>query len=300
MTWRFRGTTVEVLEKDSLANFFGRILDKEDFIATVYGPKGIGKSMSTLQLASEICAEFEVKEDVVFSLNDFYDTMENGKAKHRRVKILDDFGSELDPSEGMFDPAKHTSHYFQMSRTFHTGYFITTPNKAYINKNTRERIADYYIELISKNERAGFCVAKIHHIQKNIRMDKTYNHCLCVSPMGLINNKGVGRKVWEWVLPRPRKELMNEYLPLRELKGVNQLKHSAEEVRKYFGKDKSVGECAAEIVAEIKDKGLYIKELRNGGKRINYDLIAGIKGLGAKKIKTVKALVEQEINVDNL
>lgn len=300
MTWRYKGTTVEVLEQDSLADFFGRLLDKEDFVATVYGPKNIGKSVSTIGLASEICPAFKLSEDVVFTLEDFYDTMENGKQKYRRVKILDDFGSELDPSEGMFDPAKHTSHYFQMSRTFHTGYFITTPNKAFINKNSRERIADYYIELVSKNESAGFCVAKIHHLQKNIRMDKTYNHCLCISPTGKINNKGLGRKVWEWVLPRPDKKLINEYIPLREIKGVNQLKRSAEEVRKYYGKEKGVKELADEIISEIRDKSMYLKELRNGGKRIDYALIEASKGIGGRRIKQLKALVEQEIDITNL
>lgn len=294
MTWKYKQVETVVLRTDSLAQYFGRILDTADFICTVYGPKGIGKSISTIGLCMQICPEFSVKEDIVFTLEDFYETMEKGKQKYHRVKILDDFGSELDPYEGMFDPAKHTSHYFQMSRLFHTGYFITTPNKAFINKNSRERLADYSIEITAKNEDAGFCLAKVHQLKKNIRLNKTFYYSLYVDENGVINSKGLGRKVWEWVLPRPPQEVIEEYLPLREKKGLDQLKKSADEVRKYFRSGGNITALAKEVVKRI-EGGEFIRVKSNGKRLVDYPLIELEYNLGSKRIRQLRSLIEQKI-----
>jgi hypothetical protein len=263
--WAYNKSRAYVLKTDSLAHYFRRILDSgNDFKATVYGPNNIGKSESIIELCRQICPEFKLEEDVVFTLEDFYDVMENGQAKRWRVKILDDFGSELDPSEGMFDPAKHCKHYFETSRTFATGYFITTPNKKYINKDTRDRIADYFIELKIKNSSAKYVTGVVHWIQQNNRLSKLYNHSLCLGSNGLINNKDQGPKFLGWVFYPPPKEIHEAYVPLRIAKGRKNLDAGLADFKSISGPQKTVDEIVAEVWA---NKAEYTK-FTAGGKLI--------------------------------
>jgi hypothetical protein len=246
--WTYKKSQTLVLKTDSLANYFRRILDSgNDFKATVYGPPNIGKSESIIELCRQICPTFKLEEDVVFTLKEFYDVMESGENKRWRVKILDDFGSELDPVEGIFDPAKHCKHYFETSRTFTTGYFITTPNKKYINKDTRDRIADYFIELKTKNTSARFVTGVVHWIQQNNRLEKLYNHSLCLGSNGLVNNKDMGDKIWGWTFYPPPEEIHKQYLPLRLAKGQRNLDAGIADFKSLDGKDKSVDEIVAEV-----------------------------------------------------
>jgi hypothetical protein len=282
--WRFRQSHRAILETDTLAKYFQRQLDIGDFIACVYGPKGIGKSESTIELCRQICPEFTLEEDVVFTLESFYDVMNNGREKRYRVKILDDFGSELDPVEGMFDPARHTSHYFQTSRTFNTGYFITTPNKKFINKDTRDRIADYYIELKKKNVIQKFTTGVVHWIQQNNRLEKLYNHSLCIGPNGLINNRDYGDKAWEWTFYPPPKPIHDAYIPLRETKGRMNLEKGAADFRKVSDSNKSVDEIVKEVLLDI-DK--YSKTTAKGKVILNLGLISADKAVSKTSNKMV-------------
>ena len=279
--WTHNKSRPYVLKTDSLAHYFRRILDSgNDFKATVYGPNNIGKSESIIELCRQICPEFKLEEDVVFTLEDFYDVMENGKEKRWRVKILDDFGSELDPSEGMFDPAKHCKHYFETSRTFATGYFITTPNKKYINKDTRDRIADYFIELKTKNTSAKFVTGVVHWIKQNNRLAKLYNFSLCLGPNGLINNKAYGSKFLGWVFYPPPKEIHDAYVPLRISKGQRNLDAGIADFKSISGVQKTVDEIVSEVWENKDDYTRYTK----GGKCLwRKPKIAADKGIGSVK-----------------
>jgi hypothetical protein len=294
---KFRRSNRIILETDSLANYFRRQLDVGDFVATVYGPKNIGKSESTIELCHQICPEFNLDEDVVFTLGAFYDVMENGREKKWRVKILDDFGSELDPTEGMFDPARHTSQYFQTSRTFNTGYFITTPNKKFINKDTRDRIADYYIEIKKKNVKGRFTTGVVHWIQQNNRLERFYNHSLHLGPNGLVNNRDYGDKIWEWTFYPPPKHISDHYKPLREQKGIDNLERGAADFKKVSDNDKSEEELAREVLGNITK---YARKTVKGKVIFNKGLIAYEKNLGSKRMPKVMALIEELISNDDI
>jgi len=213
--WGYKVSKVAILDTDSLANYFRRVLEKGDFSCTVYGDKGMGKSLSTIGLCRKICPDFKISEDIVFYMGDFYECLSEKYIKKWGVKILDDFGSELDARRSMESTAINFSHYFHTSRTYNQGYFITTPVKSWLNKDTRDRVANYFMEIISKNEQGGYVLAKLFYLQCNNTTNKTYRHSLCVSASGRVNNKGIGSPVSSWTLYKPDKEIEDEYLPYR-------------------------------------------------------------------------------------
>jgi hypothetical protein len=297
--WKYKAPTPVVVEPLTLPNFFRRILDdKEDFVATVYGQKRIGKSESTIQLCRQICPEFDLEEDVVFSLEDFYDTMKSGEQKRWRVKILDDFGSEMDPIEGMFDVNRHTKQYFETSGTFCTGAFITTPNPKFISKDMRDRLADFFIDIKTKNEVGGFCTGIIHYIQRNNKLGKNYYHSLRFSPLQeRINNKGIGYKIWNYVFYPPPPEVSVIYKPLRAMKGERNLERGKADFRKMGEQKKSVEEIVEEIFA---DQGEYTQVKKSGKIYVDKGLVAYKFNLGQGNLLKVISLVKKKLGETNI
>jgi len=292
LPFKYRRTIRTVLKTDSLANYFRRVLNEKHFVATVYGPPGIGKSESMIELARNICPEFKLKEDLVFDLESLYDAMEKDVLKKWEVKILDDFGSELDPSDAMFDPAKHFSHHLQTARTMPRGYIITTPNKKYINKTTRDRLADYFIELKKKNTHLNCVSGVVHWIQQNNRTEKQYNHCLCISPDGIINHKEVGDKVWEFTFNPPPKEMHDEYIPLRIAKGERNMAAGRADYKKSENKRKDSSDVIDEIWPNIEK---YLKRKDSGRVIINKSMIEVDTGIGGKKSLQVEGLIRRRL-----
>lgn len=292
--WRRKKPVRVMFPAGSLAQLFRRILNNNDFVAVVYGPKGIGKSETIIQLCRLICPEFRLEDDIVFSLDEFYDTMDKTEGKHWPVKLLDDFGSEMDPREGMFDRSRNAVHHFQTSRTFGVGSFITTPNPKFINKDMRERLADFYIELKQK-VRNRFVMGTIQYNQSNYRYEKTYGHSLRVSYGGNINNRNVGHKIWSYVFYPPPKEVHEAYVPLRELKGRMNFEKGAAGFRDAAGKKqtRNVMEIVDEIIAKQDEFVHYAKS--SGRAVVDSGLVsANYPGLRVKELKQAISLVRQK------
>lgn len=216
--WTYKTPKPVILDSDVLAGYFARILRKgEDFAVTVYGNKRTGKSITTaelIRLIAEINKKpFSIKNDIVFYLKDFYELMQ--RADRLTGKMLDDFGSEADSKRSMEQSSIDLTHFFHTSGTEGVGYFITTPTSGWINKDIRERVANYFIWIIRKNDNPRFVTAKVFYLQKNETKKKVYMHNLSLSPSGRVNNKGIGNPITEWTLYPLPKELEEEYYPYR-------------------------------------------------------------------------------------
>lgn len=258
--WRYKTTFKKRTDSYFISRFFRHLLDGKDFLITAYGEKDVGKSQSMIQLARLICPDFTIEDDVVFTLEEFFGAMHDGKDKKWRVIVLDDFGTELNPKEVMETLAKITSEYMQVSRMFKTGYIITTPNKAFINKDTRDRLADYYIELKYKNIDANYSSGIIQQVQKNIKTDKAYYHNLH-DLNGELNNQGMGIKVWDYHFYPLPKEQQDIYVPLRRAKGERGLQKGVQYYADMKRGSKSIDDIAWEVWDNL-DK--YTKQTKAG------------------------------------
>lgn len=296
VAWRYNKPTALMVDPLTLPNFFRMILNTTDFVCTVYGIKNIGKSQSIIELARQICPDFCLEEDVVFTLEDFYESMEKGKDKRWRIKILDDFGSEMDPVEGMFDINRHTSQYFQTSRTFKTGAFITTPNPKFINKDMRDRLTDFTLEIKSRNRRAGYTIATLQFIQRNIKYSRNYFHNLTYNP-GLqalrLTRKKCGYNCWSYVLYPPPQEIRDEYEPLRELKGRRNLARGRADFLKLKATKMSIDEI---VDAVMEEPGKYTSYRKSSGKLyIDKGLIAYTFGVGSGDMQKVTSVLRLKL-----
>lgn len=248
--WKFKGSEEISSEttdrKDSLAAYFRRKLRRRSFIANIFGEPGSGKSWAAISLCEDIDDKFS-KSDVAFGIDNFYESMLGGTSK---VRLMDDFGSELDPHEHMLEMGKATNHFFQKMRTFKTGLFITTPNRMDINKNTRERRATYYMEVVEVDEKQKMSKIKVQRIQVDNKSGMVYYHNLKLSPSGQITDKGKPqwRKIKYFWLPQPTKQLREWYLPFRDEIARKQLEKSALTAKSTLGKAKTIAEITAEII----------------------------------------------------
>ena len=287
---KYKGSSPMSLEVDSLSDFFRREIDEGSPNILCVGPSGIGKSESMLELIRLICPTFNLEQDLIFTLEEFWDKIDKGKNRRWCCKLLDDFGSELDATRGMTNEARDIIHYLQTIRTDHIALFITTPVKGFLNKDIRDRIADYFIEIKRKNKTAKFSQGVIHYKQRNNVIGKTYHHSLCIDGRGLINNKDRGTKAWGWVFYPPPKEIHEAYLPLRASKADANREKGQKSSRKL--RDKMQTE--AQTVEKIMDKiGEYIKINSRGKPVLNKDLIGADYELGDRPLKRICAKIEQ-------
>lgn len=274
---------------DTLAKYFQRVLDTTDAVVTIYGRKNAGKSWASMSLGEDVCPSFS-KKNVVSTLDQFYDHMENGGSEKYKVMCLDDFGSELDPGEYMLDPGKKTMHYLQKSRTLHVLYILTTPNARFIPKALRDRLADYQCEILWNNSRTGETCIKVQKIQVNVKSDVVYFHNLFMSDDGIINHEGVGRKMPEHIIFKPTDKLISWYLPMRDKLAEDQLKHSANETRRATLKKENIQTIAEKVAKRIEE---YTKSPR-GKIVLDRDLVCLDFGIGGRRVLQVDAWLKAE------
>ena len=229
--WSYKVSRPISLDSIYLAKYFANILKRgEDFSATVYGEKRVGKSITTAELIRKINTinnvPFSIKGDIVFYLKDFYKIM--NLAQPYGCKMLDDFGSEADSKRSMEKKAIQLRHYFETSGTNKVGYFITTPTQGFINKDLRDRVANYFIWIKKKNPNQNTVSATIWYLQKNEAKKKIYTHNLFITASGTVNNRGLGYPITEWTLPPLPKDLEDEYYPYRLEKAAKNLSNAEE------------------------------------------------------------------------
>lgn len=285
---------------DLLAGYFAGILRSgKDFSVNVYGAKGVGKSITTAELIRNIHARnkkpFSLKKDIVFYLDEFYAAV--NPPRPYTCKMLDDFGSEADSKRSMENKSINLIHYFHTSRTNKMGYFVTTPTKQWINKDLRDRVANYFIWITKQNKKHNFVTAKITYQQRNEITDKTYTHHLSITPEGIINNKGIGTQIKEWILYPLPQELIEEYNPYRLEKAQKNLekgqKQLQEEQEKQTKKTFNPIPIADEIMKEI-DK-YYTIPLGRKKKALDAGLIQTKFNLGARKYLQIRSELTRRI-----
>ena len=287
--WKFRGS--EEIEgesterKDSLAAYFRRKLRRRSFIANIFGEPGSGKSWAAISLCEDIDTLFS-KSDVAFGIDNFYESMLGGTSK---VRLMDDFGSELDPHEHMLEMGKATNHFFQKMRTFKTGLFITTPNRMDINKNTRERRATFYMEVVEVDEKKKMSKVKVQRIQVDNKSGMVYYHNLKLSPSGQITDKGKPqwRKIKYFWVQQPTKQLRDWYLPFRDKIAKKQLEKSALSAKSTLQKIQTVPEITDAIMEDISE---YLTPLG----KLNKARIQNKFNVGSGKIKLIADRLDQE------
>jgi hypothetical protein len=296
MVWSCNAVVKRNIPEEVLAKYFRDILRYNSPMIIVTGKPGKGKSFLVGKLCELIDPRF-VKEDVLSKKEDIkprITVIVSDPTRLFGVINLDDFGSELDPYEAASEISRELKHLYQVGRTFNLATFITIPHLQFINKDFRDRLVNYRIEVDGHNKRTGKTVFRMYRINFNQDINKSYKHRIYFNPLtGKFTEdyNPLGELVSAYIIGKPSDQFIKWYLPQRTNIGLDKLKEN--NTLKTVPKEKlDIGVIIKSIRA---NPNLYLKSWR-GGHILNKPLIrAHYPGVGLGTAQTLAALVDQDL-----
>lgn len=205
-------------EKDySLVRYIHhRIRDNKNFLATITGPTGSGKSWTGLSIAELLDPEFNV-DRVIFKARELMKLINGDTLKPGSVIVWDEAGIDLSNRNWQSITNKMLNALLQTFRHRNFILLFTVPFHDFIDSSSRKLFhADFQTQRLNKNQ--GVVVLKPKLLQYNSDLGKWYRKYLKVT----INGGVI--KIRKWKVPRPSKELIKVYEEKKNLftKGLNQ------------------------------------------------------------------------------
>lgn len=191
----------------------GRIKKNENFLCTVNGPTGIGKTYSALSIAEMISkvsgVEFGIKQ-VKFSFFEMMKLINSGDLKRGSIIVFD----EPQRSIGAKDHNTETNKiFYHLASTFrHKNYivFFCHPFLEDLDKPTRKLLHAQF-QVIGKDETNKVTTVKPLFLEYNSKKDDFYYHFLRVVFKPKAKSKFLSTKLKRWEIPMPSKELVAAY-----------------------------------------------------------------------------------------
>jgi ABC-type lipoprotein export system ATPase subunit len=207
-----------------------RILNNKNFLATITGPTGSGKSWSALSIA-ELLDESFTADRIIFKGRDLMKLINYGDLKPGSVIIWDEAGIDLSNRNWQSVTNKMLNALLQTFRHKNFILLFTVPYNDFIDVSSRKLFhADFETQRINKAEQVVVIKPKL--LQYNSNLSKWYRKYLKVK----INHKIV--KIRKWKVPKPSDEIIKAYEEKKNLytKALNIDIDS--ELLKLEGKDK--------------------------------------------------------------
>ena len=192
-------------EKDySLVRYIHkRIKNNKNFLCTITGPTGSGKSWTALSIAELLDPEFTV-DRVIFRGRDLMKLINEGNLKPGSVIIWDEAGIDLSNRNWQSLTNKMLNALLQTFRHKNFILFFTVPYHDFIDVSSKKLFhADFETQRINKNK--GEVVLKPKLLQYNSNLQKWYRKYLKVSQNGAVV------KIRRWKVPKPSDELILKY-----------------------------------------------------------------------------------------
>ena len=286
--WRSKDCVPYLLKKDSLTKFFQRRLDQGSANVMVTGMPNIGKSESTLELCRQICPQFNFKDDLIMTLDQFWDKIDAGKDRPYSCKLCDDFASELNSKDFAKKEVKDIIDYLTTARTDHLMICITTLYDAFLVKDYRTKICDFYVEMRKQNQHPPYVQGVIHYQKR-----EGFKYSLTLNNKERINNSFVGLKFWSWIFYPPPEEIHQEYMLLRIAK--NEL--NKEKGREASERSRQINSSDKQIVDNVlANPGPYIKILKNKKKVFNSALFSADTDISRRRLEKVIAKIKYALS----
>lgn len=282
--WRSKDCVPYVVKKDSLPKFFQRRLNKGSVNAMVTGCPGIGKSESTIELCRQICPEFNFKDDLIMTMDQFWDKIDAGKDRPYSCKLCDDFASELNSKDFAKKEVKDIIDYLTTVRTDHLGIFMSSIYDSFLVKDYRTKICDFYIEMRRQNRQPPYVQGVIQYQRR-----ENLKYSLTLDSKERINNSFVGLKFWGWIFYPPPEEIHQEYMLLRIAK--NEL--NKEKGKIASERSKLINISDKQIVdMVVADPDKYLKMQKNGKRVFNVGLFSATTDLSVRRLTKVVARIK--------
>ena len=207
-----------------------RIKNNKNFLCTITGPTGSGKSWTALSIGELLDEEFNC-DRVIFKARELMKLINEGNLKPGSVIVWDEAGIDLSNRNWQSVTNKMLNALLQTFRHKNFILFFTVPYNDFIDSSSKKLFhADFETQRINKTE--SVVVLKPKLLQYNSNMGKWYRKYLKVNQ----NNKMV--KIRRWKVPKPSKKLIDAY----------------EERKNIFTKNLNAGIDAQLYGLEAKDK----------------------------------------------
>jgi hypothetical protein len=180
-----------------------RIKNNKNFLCTITGPTGSGKSWTGLSIAELLDPDFDSTR-VVFKARELMKLINEGNLKPGSVILWDEAGIDLSNRNWQSVTNKLLNALLQTFRHKNFILFFTVPYHDFIDSSTRKLFhADFQTQKINKNQEVVIIKPKL--LQYNSNLGKWYRKYLKVSQNGSIV------KVRKWAVPKPSDKLIQDY-----------------------------------------------------------------------------------------
>ena len=180
-----------------------RIANNKNFLATITGPTGSGKSWSALSMAELLDKEFSV-DRVIFKGRELMKLINEGNLKPGSVIVWDEAGIDLSNRNWQSVTNKMLNALLQTFRHKNFILFFTVPYHDFVDASSRKLFhADFETQKINKNQEVVVIKPKL--LQYNSNLCKWYRKYLKVQ----VNHSIV--KIRRWAVPKPSDALIKAY-----------------------------------------------------------------------------------------
>lgn len=180
-----------------------RIENNKNFLVTITGPTGSGKSWTGLAIAELLDPTFNI-DRVIFKGRELMKLINEGNLKPGSVILWDEAGIDLSNRNWQSVTNKMLNALLQTFRHKNFILLFTVPYHDFIDASTRKLFhADFETQRINKKQKVVVIKPKL--LQYNSNMGKWYRKYLRVQS----NNSII--KIRRWAVPKPSDKLIKDY-----------------------------------------------------------------------------------------
>jgi len=180
-----------------------RIKNNKNFLCTITGPTGSGKSWTALSIAELLDPEFN-GDRIIFKARQLMKLINEGDLKDGSVIVWDEAGIDLSNRNWQSVTNKMLNALLQTFRHKNFILFFTVPYHDFIDSSTRKLFhADFETQRINKIQEVVIIKPKL--LQYNSNMGKWYRKYLKVQQNGAVV------KIRKWAVPKPSDKIIKDY-----------------------------------------------------------------------------------------
>lgn len=224
---------LKVQKKYSMVKYVHRrIKNNKNFLVTITGPTGSGKSWTGLSIAELLDPTFNI-DRVIFKGKELMRLINTGNLKPGSVILWDEAGIDLSNRNWQSVTNKMLNALLQTFRSRNFILIFTVPFSDFVDASSRKLFhADFETQRI--NKALMEVVIKPKLLQYNPNLKKWYRKYLKVSS----NGKMI--KIKRWAVPKPSDELIKVYEAKKVLFANDLNKDIGKQLEKLEGKEETV------------------------------------------------------------
>lgn len=269
----------------------------KNFLGIIVGDTGSAKSYSALTACEQLDPSFTMDRCAFGYAEDFMDILENQKIRRGNAVLWDEAGVGIPVTEFWSIFNRMVNFVLQTFRSNNLIVWFTVPDDSFIDPHTK-KLFHMYIEAKYIDFAKSQAVLKIHELQHNRRMHKTYFPFPRVRSVdrkiSIINRIRVGmpslalRTEYE-----KRKKIFNEKLQIQANKTIR-----AQRVKQEMLQQRASITDNDVLKDIIRHPNVYTNEY-NKRTYIDVDKVMTMHGVGIMRAKRIKKKAESKLNIKN-